>query len=49
MWLAYLVTVLSGWTLRSSRTRQTDGTLDTITTSRTLRPFLTLKEGGDWS
>lgn len=30
--------------MRASRTRQTNRTLDTITTSRTLRPFLTLAE-----
>lgn len=46
LWLADLVTVLSGWTLRSSRTGQTNRTLDAVATSRTLRPFLALKEQG---
>lgn len=44
VWLTDLVTILSGWALRSSRPRQTNRTLDTVTTSRTLRPFLTLEE-----
>lgn len=39
-----LVTILSWWALRTSRTRQANRTLDTITASRTLGPFLALKE-----
>lgn len=44
VWLTDLVTILSGWTLRSSRPGQTNRTLDAVTTSRTLRPFLTLED-----
>lgn len=44
MWLTDLVTILSRWTLGSRRPRQTNRTLDTVTTSWTLRPFLTLEE-----
>lgn len=41
---ADLVAVFSRWSLRSSRTGQTNRALDTITASRTLGPFLALKK-----
>ena len=44
--MAHLITILPRWTLGSSRSRQTHRTLDTITTSRTLRPSLTLEAFG---
>lgn len=39
-----LVTILSRWTLGSSRPRQTNRSLNSITTSWTLRAFLTLEK-----